>query len=152
MPGKKKTTLTEWYVYNNKNTDGRHLTYLEFPYEFVWYPNSKSLRRRVVRTKKSLGRLTYVHPNSGELFYFRMLLCHQKGCKSSTEVRTINGHVLPTYRAACEALGLLGDDKEWDIALEESIVSTSSAEETDIRQKDEKRSQNGQNRARNGRA
>ncbi|GKE44255.1 DNA helicase, partial [Tanacetum coccineum] len=57
-----------------------------------------------------------------------MLLCHQKGCKSPTEVRTVNGHVLPTYRAACEALGLLGDDKEWDIALEESIVSASSAE------------------------
>ncbi|GKG26085.1 hypothetical protein Tco_0399231, partial [Tanacetum coccineum] len=30
--------------------------------------------------------------------------------------------------AACEALGLLGDDKERDITLEESAVSTSSAE------------------------
>ncbi|GJT42283.1 DNA helicase [Tanacetum coccineum] len=128
MPGKKKTTLTEWYVYNNENTDGRHLTYLDFPSEFVWYPNSKSWHRRVVKTKKSLGRLAYVHPNSGELFYFRMLLCHQKVCKSPTEVRTVNGHVLPTYRAACEALGLLGDKKEWDITLEESIVSASSAE------------------------
>nr|GEW00098.1 DNA helicase [Tanacetum cinerariifolium] len=33
-------------------------------------------------TKKSLGRLTHVHPSSSELFYFRMLLCHQKGCCS----------------------------------------------------------------------
>ncbi|GJR52714.1 DNA helicase [Tanacetum coccineum] len=82
MHGKKKTTLTEWYVYNNENTDDRHLTYLDFPSKFVWYPNSKSWRRRVVRTKKSLGRLTYVHLNSGDLFYFRMLL------------------------AACEALGV----------------------------------------------
>ncbi|GJT05816.1 hypothetical protein Tco_0840278 [Tanacetum coccineum] len=32
------------------------------------------------------------------------------------------------YQAACEALGLLGDDKECDITLEESAVSTSSAE------------------------
>nr|GEW07932.1 DNA helicase [Tanacetum cinerariifolium] len=96
MPNKKKTTLTK-----------------------CWH-------QRVVRTKKSLGRLTYVHPNSGDLFYFRMLLRHQKGCKSPTKVRTVNGKVLPTYRAACEALGLLGDDKEWDIALEESTVSASS--------------------------
>nr|GEW05310.1 DNA helicase [Tanacetum cinerariifolium] len=90
MLEKKKITLTEWYVYDNENTDGRHLTYLDFPSEY-------------------------------------MLLCHQKGCKSLTEVRTINGYVLPTYRAACEALVLLGDDKEWDIALEESTVLASSA-------------------------
>ncbi|GJX35011.1 DNA helicase [Tanacetum coccineum] len=64
----------------------------------------------------------------GDLFYFRMLLCHQKGCKSPDEVRTVNGQMLPTFRAACEALGLLGDDKEWDIALEESTASTTSKE------------------------
>ncbi|GKD88729.1 DNA helicase, partial [Tanacetum coccineum] len=79
-------------------------------------------------TKKSLGRLTYVHPSSGNLFYFRMLLCYQKGCKSPDEVRTVNGQMLPTFRAACEALGLLGDDKEWDIALEESTASATSKE------------------------
>ncbi|GKE26559.1 DNA helicase [Tanacetum coccineum] len=128
IPDKKKTTLTEWYVYNNEHTDGRHLTYLDFPSEFVWYADSKSWHRRVIRTKKSIRRLTYVHPNSGDLFYFRMLLSHRKGCKSLIEVRTVNGQVLPTYRAACEALGLLGDDKEWDIALKESGVSTTSAQ------------------------
>ncbi|GJV76911.1 DNA helicase [Tanacetum coccineum] len=128
MPEKKKTTLTEWYVYNNENTNGRHLTYLDFPSEFLWYPNSKGWRRRVMKTKKSLGRLSYVHPNSGEPFYFRMLVSHQKGCKSPTEVRTVHGYVFPTYKAACEALGLLGDDKEWDIALDESIMSASSVE------------------------
>nr|GFA78624.1 DNA helicase [Tanacetum cinerariifolium] len=36
--------------------------------------------------------------------------------------------LLAIATAACEALGLLGDDKEWDIAFEESIISTSSAE------------------------
>nr|GFB51144.1 hypothetical protein [Tanacetum cinerariifolium] len=60
--------------------------------------------RRVIQTKKSIGRLTYVHPYSGDLFYFIMLLSNQKGCSSPIEVRTINGKVLPTYRASCEAL------------------------------------------------
>nr|GEV02719.1 hypothetical protein [Tanacetum cinerariifolium] len=124
----KKTTFTEWFVYNNEHTNGRHLTYLNIPLEFVWYKDSKSWHQRQIRTKKSLGRLTYVHLSSGDLFYFRMLLCHQKGCKSPVEVRTIYDHILPTYRAACEALGLLGDDKEWDIALEESAGSGSSTE------------------------
>ncbi|GJU70989.1 DNA helicase [Tanacetum coccineum] len=128
LPEKKKTTLTEWFVYNNENTDGRHLTYLDFPSEFVWYANSKRWQRRKVRTKKSIGRLTYVHPSLGDLFYLRMLLCHRKGCKSPIEVRTVNGQILPTYRAACEALGLLGDDKEWDISLEEPTVLATSKE------------------------
>ncbi|GJX83956.1 DNA helicase [Tanacetum coccineum] len=104
------------------------LTYLDFPSEFVWYANSKQWQRRQIRTKKSIGRLTYVHPSSGDLFYFRMLLCHRKGCKSPIDVRTVNGQILPNYRAACEALGLLGDDKEWDTALEESTVSATSKE------------------------
>ena len=34
---RKVTTLTEWFDYNAQNHDGRHLTYLEFPSEFVWY-------------------------------------------------------------------------------------------------------------------
>nr|GEW39644.1 nucleic acid-binding, OB-fold protein [Tanacetum cinerariifolium] len=90
----------------------------------LWVDSNNEMQdRRQVRTKKSIGRLTYVRPSSGDLFYFRMLLCHQKGCKSPIEVRTINEQILPTYWAACEALGLLGDDKEWDIALEESTVS-----------------------------
>ncbi|GJX78002.1 DNA helicase, partial [Tanacetum coccineum] len=102
--GKKKTILIEWFVYNNENTDGRHLTYLNFPSEFVWYPNSKQWQQRQIRMKKSLGRLTYIHPSSCDLFYFRMLLCHQKGCRSPIEVQTINGQTIPTYQAACEAL------------------------------------------------
>ncbi|GKC58186.1 DNA helicase [Tanacetum coccineum] len=40
----------------------------------------------------------------GDLFYFRMLLCHQKGCKSLADVQTINGVIHPNNRAACEAL------------------------------------------------
>jgi hypothetical protein len=57
-----------------------------------------------------------------------MLLCHQKGCRGFTEVQTVNRIMYPTYRAACQALGLLGDDKEWDTTLEESCVSASSPE------------------------
>nr|GEY57131.1 DNA helicase [Tanacetum cinerariifolium] len=50
-----------------------------------------------------------------------------KGCKSPTEVRTINGGIFPTYKDACKALVLLGDDKECDIALQESDFSATSS-------------------------
>ncbi|GJT15509.1 DNA helicase [Tanacetum coccineum] len=125
---KKKTTLTEWLHYNEWNTDGRHLTYLDFPSEFVWYADGKYWRRRRVRTKSSIGRLTYVHPTAGDLFYQRMLLCHQRGCKSFPDIRTVNNIVYPTCRAACEALGLLENDREWEITLEEAALTATPAE------------------------
>ncbi|GKG08042.1 DNA helicase, partial [Tanacetum coccineum] len=78
--------------------------------------DSKTWQPRRRKGQGSIGRLVYVHPNSGELFYLRILLCHQKGCTSFEDIRTVNGRIYETFRAACDALGLLGDDKEWDIA------------------------------------
>nr|GFB29308.1 hypothetical protein [Tanacetum cinerariifolium] len=80
-----------------------------------WSPRKNS--------KSSIGRLAYVHPTSGELFFLRMLQCHQEGCMDFWEVQTINDIFYPTYRAACQALGLLGNDKEWEIAFEEACGS-----------------------------
>ncbi|XP_071699779.1 uncharacterized protein [Rutidosis leptorrhynchoides] len=37
----KKTTLTEWLNYNASSVNGSHLTYLDFPTEFVWYESKK---------------------------------------------------------------------------------------------------------------
>nr|GEZ43415.1 DNA helicase [Tanacetum cinerariifolium]GEZ44980.1 DNA helicase [Tanacetum cinerariifolium] len=119
LPGKKSTTLTEWFAFNEANEVGKHLSYLEFSSEFLWYSNRKSWSPRK-NSKSSIGRLAYVHPTSGELFFLGMLLCHQKACKDFWEVQTVNGIFYPTYRAACQALGLLGDDKEWEIAFEEA--------------------------------
>ncbi|GJX47152.1 DNA helicase [Tanacetum coccineum] len=127
LPGRKSITLTKWFAYNANNEDGRHLTYLDFPSEFVWYADRKSWSRSQ-NSRSSIGRLAYVHPTSGELFYFRMLLCHQKGCRDFPEVQTVHNIFYPTCRAACEALGLLGDDKEWDIAMEEASISATSSE------------------------
>ncbi|GJY78715.1 DNA helicase [Tanacetum coccineum] len=41
LPAKKNTTLTEWFDYNAKKSTGRHMSYLEFPSEFVWYSDRK---------------------------------------------------------------------------------------------------------------
>ncbi|GJX97177.1 DNA helicase [Tanacetum coccineum] len=127
LPSRTSTTLTEWFAYNEANQDGRHLTYQDFPSEFVWYDDQKIWTRRH-NSKSSIGRLAYVHPTSDELFYFRMLLYHKKGCTEFIDVQTINDVFYPTCRAACEALDLLGDDKEWDIAMQEASVSAMSSE------------------------
>nr|GEU81997.1 copia protein [Tanacetum cinerariifolium] len=114
-------------LYMKANEAGRHLSYLEFPSEFVWYSDRKSWSPQK-NNKSSIGRLAYVHPTSDELFFLGMLLCHQKGCRAFWEVQTVNGVFYPTYRAACQALGLLGDDKEWEIAFEEACWSATPEE------------------------
>ncbi|GJV81682.1 DNA helicase [Tanacetum coccineum] len=88
LPRKKSTTLTDWFAFNEANEVGRHLSYLEFPSEFVWYSDRKSWSPRKTN-KSSIGRLA-----------------------DFWEVQTVNGIFYPTYRAACQALGLLSDDKE----------------------------------------
>ncbi|GJX26664.1 DNA helicase [Tanacetum coccineum] len=58
LPGQKNMTLTEWLAYNEANEDGRHLTDLDFPLEFVWYDNRKSWSPHQ-NSKSSIGRLAY---------------------------------------------------------------------------------------------
>ncbi|XP_071729023.1 uncharacterized protein [Rutidosis leptorrhynchoides] len=110
----KKTTLTQWLHYNASFSAGHHLTYLDFPLEFVWYDGNKCWKQRKNLKKPCIGSLTYIHPAFGEAFFLRMLLCHQKGGKSFADIRT--------------AIGLLSDDKDWSTALEDASVSASSSE------------------------
>ncbi|XP_071729327.1 uncharacterized protein [Rutidosis leptorrhynchoides] len=124
----KKTTLTEWLRYNASSTLGKHLTYLEFHSEFVWYDPKKCWKRRTNLKKPSIGRISYIHPSYEEAFFLRMLLFHQRGCQSFEDIRTINKFVHGTYRLACQAAGLLGDDKEWSTALEEAPASATASQ------------------------
>ncbi|XP_071728496.1 uncharacterized protein [Rutidosis leptorrhynchoides] len=124
----KKTTLTEWLEYNRRYSEGHHLTYLDFPKEFVWSDKDRCWTRRRNLNKPLVGRLTYMHPTTGEVFYLRMLLCHQRGCKAFEEIRVVGGTQHSNYRSACEGLGLLGNDREWTAALQEASASATSAQ------------------------
>ncbi|GJS91734.1 DNA helicase [Tanacetum coccineum] len=95
---------------------------------FVWNPNGKYWSRRRQRHISSIGRLTYVHPTTGDLFYQRMLLCHQKGCRRFRDIRKVNDIVYPTCRATCQALGLLEDDQEWENTMQEAACTATPAE------------------------
>ncbi|XP_071719581.1 uncharacterized protein [Rutidosis leptorrhynchoides] len=124
----KKTTLTEWLNYNASSVNGSHLTYLDFPSEFVWYQSKKRWQRRANLKKPSIGKISYIHPAYGEAFFLRMLLCHRKGCKSFEDIRTVNQVLHNTYQSTCEAAGLLGDDREWSAVLEEASVSATPSQ------------------------
>src|SRR4029077_7139733 len=61
----------------------------------------------------------------GERFYVRLLLTVRPGPTSFEDLRTINGELHPTFRAACAALHLLDDDREWHLTFEEASGSAS---------------------------
>ncbi|KAL3639082.1 hypothetical protein CASFOL_016989 [Castilleja foliolosa] len=123
-----KTTLTQWFESNKLDSDGLDLTYLNYSSRYRWYKTGMFWLSRVHLQNPGIGRLAYVHPASGELFFLRMLLCHQRGCKSFADIRTVCNVIHNTYRSACDALGLLGDDKEWLTAFIESSVWATSSE------------------------
>ncbi|KAK9065378.1 hypothetical protein SSX86_016761 [Deinandra increscens subsp. villosa] len=121
-PMSRKTTLTEWLQCNRTSSTGLHLKYVDYLKEYRWDSKCKAWIRRTTRKKPSIGRLVYIHPTSGELFYLRMLLNHKAGCTSFNDIRTVSGVVHETYRAACEAMGLIGDDTEWALTFEEAAL------------------------------
>lgn len=96
---------------NKKYPEGRDLTYAEFPTKFVYKPESRKWFPR--KKGISLGRVQFVNPGCGELYYMRVLLTKQRGCDSFESIRTVKGVVYSTFHDACEALGLMDDDREY---------------------------------------
>ena len=51
-----------------------------------------------------------------------MLLYHKAGATCWTDLKTVNGIVHPTYKKACHELGILQDDHEHEMCLQESAL------------------------------
>jgi len=60
--------------------------------------------------------------SKGEQFFLRLLLTIFEGGKSWEHLRTWNGQVFAIFKETCMARGLLEDDHEWRICLEEAIA------------------------------
>jgi hypothetical protein len=120
-----RTTLTAYFDANadvgRLGAEARKHTYQEFPQYFTWDDVGKQWNLRKQKGF-SLGRMYFIKPTAGEQFYLRTLLTVVKGAKSFEDLRRIPGQrePLPTYHAACVARGLLADDGEWRLCLEEA--------------------------------
>jgi hypothetical protein len=139
-----KTTLTEWFAYNMSARSAHAAAlatdpaaaaprclstlYHDFPRMATWNQARKQWSDRQRGHQHGLppvGRMYYVRPSEGERFYLRLLLHNVPGATSFEDSRTSNrgtpnAIVRPTFKAACEALGLLEDDREWDQSLDEA--------------------------------
>ncbi|XP_057760314.1 uncharacterized protein LOC130980675 [Arachis stenosperma] len=111
---------------NRRFSEGRSLTYVEYPGKFVYCLRSREWKPR--QRGFSIGRLSFAHPSSGELFYMRMLLNVQRGCTSFRSIRTVNGVTYDTFQEACSAMGFLIDDNEYVSAIKEVAELASAAQ------------------------
>ncbi len=128
---RKITELTAYFEANAENlyceltgTYATDLRYEEFPHSFVfgedgdgnmaWKPRQ--------RNPTGVGRMISIHPKKGETFYLRLLLKHRRGATSFDDLRTVDGTLHETYRAACIAMDLTEDDSHWFETMSEAVL------------------------------
>jgi len=64
--------------------------------------------------------MIYIGPTAGENFYLRTLLMVTRGPKSFDDLRTVDGILCESFHEACLKRGLLEDDGEWLICLQDA--------------------------------
>ena len=116
-----ETTLTAWFKKNQEN-DGlsRTLLYYEMPEKYTWNETDKVWKKRKNR-QFAVGRIYWVTPKSGELYYLRVLLIHVRGATSYEHLRTFNGITYNSYQEACFHRGYLIHDNEAYNCMNEAI-------------------------------
>jgi hypothetical protein len=110
-----------WFNYNSIKQDLLNVTYLDFPKYAKWNSKERVWIKRRNRTN-AIGRIYQVSPRNPDLYFLRMLLNHQKGCKIYRDIRTVEGVEYSTYQAAAFALGLISNDDEADNCLRDAYI------------------------------
>ena len=131
------TELTAFFDANKqckKNDDAfigaDELRYVDMPTKFTYNKKDKVWKKRTEGRKcDTLGRVDNVHPAAGDRFYLRMLLNsdHCKGKTGFDDLKTVPGEgtAWATYQETCQKLGMLQDDHEWEMVLEEATSTRS---------------------------
>ena len=126
----RKTELTEFFEKNKQNKELGEpdkvlptLRYIDMPTKFTYNKAKKEWKPRAKDRKcDTLGRVDNVHPASGDRFYLRMLLNSDycKGAVGFKDLLTVDDHLCNSYKEACQKRGMLQDDAEWELVLEEA--------------------------------
>ncbi|KAF8083394.1 hypothetical protein N665_0776s0019 [Sinapis alba] len=109
--------LTAWFVACETYEEARELTYVELPIRFAYHTSGKLWTPR--KHGGPIGRVVYVSPAAGDVYFLRLLVNVVRGPRSFEELKTVRDVIFKKYREACYARGLLDDDREWHDAIEE---------------------------------
>lgn len=112
------TKFLAWFEANNLYPNAKELTYTEFPTKFVW--NQKERRWTPRKKGFSIGRMHFVPPGCGEIYYLRTLLHYVRGPTCYEDILRVDGKLEVNFRDACFSMGFLDDDKEYIDGLKET--------------------------------
>ncbi|CAN0904888.1 ATP-dependent DNA helicase PIF1 [Linum grandiflorum] len=101
-PDIQKTMLTEWFELNRTCPSARRYTYSDITHGYVWDKQCSQWNPR--KQGFVISRIYSIPPRAGETF---------------EHLRTVNGILYPDYQKACQALGLLATDDEWNDVMAE---------------------------------
>ena len=118
-PAPRTTTLMKFFDLCAVDDFARTLYYTELPRYYTWKPGTNggwARRKRGapvegfpdVFEENNLGRIHTVNPTQDEAFHLRMLLNEVPGPTSFEDLKTFNGVILESFKAACRVRGLLG--------------------------------------------
>ncbi|XP_058740879.1 uncharacterized protein LOC131613208 [Vicia villosa] len=110
--------FSAWMEANKTYIEARNLTYSTFLFKFVY--DKRYRRWKPHKRGHRIGRLIWVPPSTGELYYLRMMLTVIKGPTCFDDIKKAGGIVCESFRDACFEMGLLNDDKEYVAAINEA--------------------------------
>ena len=128
--------------YDRADTElARDTLYYDIPKFFTWQADTRRWERRKQRlpdhpvmywntNKPVIGRIYDVSPKNLELFSLRLLLISRKGCACFEDLKYIppsddnEGYHCTSFFAAAKELGLIQDEEEWHLCLDEAAVYT----------------------------
>lgn len=114
------TKLESWFNLNSVDPTAQEYLYTEIPNHFVYVKNN--WQRRLRGGEKIVPRMYTVSPRDEERFYMRTLLLHVRGADSFEALRSFDGILYDTYKAAAQARGLLESDDEWVRCMQDAVT------------------------------
>ena len=101
--------------------DAAKYLYTDVPNHYIFDSQHRKWKPRKRGGLNVISHMYTVNPIELEQFYHRLLLLHVRGAKSYEDLHTVDGYVAATFQKACNLLGLLSDDNEWNNELMEAV-------------------------------
>ncbi|XP_076039427.1 uncharacterized protein LOC143024501 [Oratosquilla oratoria] len=115
------TQLTAWFKLNQTDENARKFLYCSLPEHYVFNKQTIKWTRRV-RLNNIVTRMCSVSPRNEDNFYSRMLVLHAPGATTFSELKTVDGQIRTTFKAACVRLRLVENDNALHEALTEAAA------------------------------
>jgi hypothetical protein len=117
-----KSHLHAYLQYNTNHPEDQlahSLTYDRFVEHYRYITTTGVFQPRI-KNIQMIGRVYFINPAAGELYYLRLLLLHVPGVSSLVGLRFHNGRQWSTYRETAVSYGLAYNDEEYVRCLTEA--------------------------------